>query len=49
MAAPPTAKPPRVKLRGHRQRLRAQGLRPIQIWVDWAACCEPSAEGVESS
>ena len=23
----------RVKVREHRQRLRAQGLRPIQIWV----------------
>jgi len=26
-------KPPRTKLRRHRERLRAQGLRPIQIWV----------------
>jgi hypothetical protein len=26
-------KPSRVKVREHRQRLRAQGLRPIQIWV----------------
>jgi hypothetical protein len=23
----------RLKVRAHRQRLRAQGLRPIQIWV----------------
>ena len=31
----PTAKPKpsRVKVRDHRERLRAQGLRPIQIWV----------------
>lgn len=30
-ASPP--KPSRVKVREHRARLRAQGLRPIQIWV----------------
>jgi hypothetical protein len=27
------AKPSRIKVREHRERLRAQGLRPIQIWV----------------
>jgi Protein of unknown function (DUF3018) len=27
------AKPSRVKVREHRERLRGQGLRPIQIWV----------------
>ncbi|WP_083218726.1 antitoxin MazE family protein [Bradyrhizobium icense] len=27
------AKPSRVKVREHRERLRRQGLRPIQIWV----------------
>lgn len=27
------AKPVKVKVREHRDRLRAQGLRPIQIWV----------------
>ena len=27
------AKPTSVKVREHRERLRAQGLRPIQIWV----------------
>ena len=26
-------KPTRVKVREHRERLRSQGLRPIQIWV----------------
>ncbi len=26
-------KPPREKVRSHRERLREQGLRPIQIWV----------------
>ncbi len=29
----PTSKSSRVKVRAHRQRLREQGLRPIQIWV----------------
>ena len=29
----PTAKPSRIKVREHRERLRGQGLRPIQIWV----------------
>jgi len=27
------AKPSRMKVRRHRERLREQGLRPIQIWV----------------
>lgn len=27
------AKPARVKVQEHRNRLRAQGLRPIQIWA----------------
>jgi hypothetical protein len=30
-ASKPT--PSRVKVREHRERLRSQGLRPIQIWV----------------
>lgn len=29
----PPAVPVAERVRGHRQRLRAQGLRPIQIWV----------------
>lgn len=34
MAAPTSKNPPsRDKVRAHRERLRAQGLRPIQIWV----------------
>ena len=33
MAQAKGAKPTRVKVRDHRERLRAQGLRPIQIWV----------------
>ena len=27
------AKPTKMKVQEHRDRLRAQGLRPIQIWV----------------
>ena len=33
MALASSPKPSRVKVREHRERLRAQGLRPIQIWV----------------
>jgi hypothetical protein len=30
---PEGSKPSRDKVRAHRERLRKQGLRPIQIWV----------------
>ena len=33
MASASNLKPSRTKVRAHRERLRAQGLRPIQIWV----------------
>ena len=33
MAASTRGQPSRDKVRAHRQRLRRQGLRPIQIWV----------------
>jgi antidote-toxin recognition MazE-like antitoxin len=33
MAPTSNPKPSRTKVRAHRERLRAQGLRPIQIWV----------------
>ncbi len=33
MAPPAKPKPACVKVQEHRERLRAQGLRPIQIWV----------------
>jgi len=33
MASASTPKSSRAKVRQHRERLRAQGLRPIQIWV----------------
>jgi hypothetical protein len=33
MALASSPKPSRVKVREHRERLRKQGLRPIQIWA----------------
>ena len=33
MATTSRPKPSRVKVREYRERLRSQGLRPIQIWV----------------
>jgi hypothetical protein len=33
MATKPRPSPSRDKVRAHRERLRRQGLRPIQIWV----------------
>jgi hypothetical protein len=33
MAPASSPKPSRLKVQEHRQRLRSQGLRPIQIWV----------------
>lgn len=33
MAQASKPKPSRTKVRQHRERLRAQGLRPVQIWV----------------
>jgi hypothetical protein len=33
MDAPSSPKPSRIKVREHRDRLRAQGLRSIQIWA----------------
>lgn len=33
MAESDRPKPSREKVRAHRERLRKQGLRPIQIWV----------------
>ena len=33
MASARGVKPTRTKVREHRERLRAQGLRPIQIWA----------------
>ncbi len=53
---PPAARPTsRDKVRSHRERLRAQGLRPIQIWVPDAraagfrAAARRQAEAVAAS
>jgi hypothetical protein len=42
-------KSPRVKVREHRERLRAQGLRPIQIWVPDVRAAEFRAEAHRQS
>ena len=39
----------RMKVREHRQRLRAQGMRPIQIWVPDVRSPEFSAEARRQS
>jgi hypothetical protein len=39
----------RVKVREHRQRLRAQGMRPIQIWVPDVRSPEFAAEARRQS
>jgi hypothetical protein len=39
----------RLKVREHRQRLRAQGMRPIQIWVPDVRSPEFSAEARRQS
>jgi len=48
---PPTAKPrpSRAKVAAHRQRLRAQGLRPITIWVPDVRSPEFAAEARRQS
>lgn len=48
---PPVAKPrpSRAKVAAHRQRLRAQGLRPIQIWVPDVRSPEFAAEARRQS
>lgn len=42
-------KPSRAKVAAHRQRLRAQGLRPIQIWVPDVRSPEFAAEARRQS
>ena len=44
MAMARSAKPTRIKVREHRARLRALGLRPIQIWVPDTRSPEFAAE-----
>lgn len=33
MSAPPKISPSRAKVRRHREKLRAQGLRPVTLWL----------------
>jgi hypothetical protein len=42
-------RPSRAKVAAHRQRLRAQGLRPIQIWVPDVRSPEFAAEARRQS
>ena len=44
MASSRSGAPSAVKVRAHRERLRAQGLRPIQIWVPDTTTPEFQAE-----
>lgn len=49
MASSGNAKPARVKVQEYRARLRAQGLRPIQIWVPDVRSPEFKAEARRQS
>jgi hypothetical protein len=48
-SAKPKAKSSREKVRAHRKRLRAQGLRPITIWVPDTRSPEFAAEAHRQS
>ena len=49
MPTTPRSKPSRDKVREHRDRLRRQGLRPIQIWVPDVRSPEFAAEARRQS
>ena len=49
MPATPKSKRSREKVRAHRERLRAQGLRPIQFWVPDTRSPEFAAEARRQS
>jgi hypothetical protein len=49
MATTSNAKPSRIKVREYRERLRAQGLRPIQMWVPDVRAPEFRAEAHRQS
>lgn len=49
MSSPPQKKSSRDKVRKHRQKLREQGLRPIQIWVPDVRSPEFAAEAHRQS
>ena len=49
MSASTRPKPPYDKVRAHRERLRRQGLRPIQIWAPDVRAPEFEAEAHRQS
>ncbi|HEY5175970.1 MAG TPA: antitoxin MazE family protein [Terriglobales bacterium] len=49
MATRTRSKPSRDKVRAHREKLRRQGLRPIQIWVPDVRSPEFAAEAHRQS
>ncbi len=49
MASPSNHRSSRTKVREHRERLRAQGLRPIQIWVPDVRAPEFAAQAHDQS
>ena len=49
MAPARPAKSSREKVRAHRERLRRQGLRPVQIWVPDIRAPEFAAEAARQS
>jgi Protein of unknown function (DUF3018) len=49
MAGPTRSRSPREKVMAHREKLRRQGLRPIQIWVPDARSPEFAAEAHRQS
>ena len=49
MGEPASSRPSRDKVRAHRERLRRQGLRPIQIWAPDVRSPEFEAEAHRQS
>ena len=49
MSPPPSKKPSRDKVRAHRERLKRQGLRPMQIWVPDVRSAQFQAEAHRQS
>jgi hypothetical protein len=47
--APTQSKPSRDKVRAHRERLRQQGLRPVQVWLPDTRSPEFAAEAHRQS
>ena len=49
MSPSPSKKPSRDKVRAHRERLKRQGLRPMQIWVPDVRSADFQAEAHRQS